>query len=211
MSSSNNRAQDRSLFNEAGEILLRPDVYQPPADQQLPFRSGNMMSRESAASPQVFAATSPAAGDKRRRAPSTSTESRKRKQQALHEDIKAANTHHPVEDSSADDNSALGKRSLQAQIEVSDLFFNRYLGLSARKEPEEKGEDGEDSEEVELTEEEKKQKQFLRANMRFVYDKEEEMDEKLMDMQMRMFAESRERAKGGEEEGYEGDTEKGFK
>lgn len=210
MSSSNNQAQDRDLLNEAGEILLRPDVYQPPTDQHLPIRSGTTMARQTANSPQLFAATSPAAGDKRRRAPSTSTESRKRKQQALHEDIKAANTHHPVEDSSADDNSALKKRSFQACVEASNLFFNRYIGAFTPKNSEEKTEDAEDSEEVELTEEEKKQKQFLRANMRFVYE-EEEVNENMAEMQMRMFAESRERAKGGEEEGYEGDTEKGFK
>lgn len=213
MSSFSNQAQGRTLFNEAGEMLLRPDVYQPPADQQLPFRSGNTMARQPGNSPQLFAATTSAAGNKRRRAPSTSTETRKRKQQALHEDIKAANTHFPIEDSSADDNSALKKRSFQACVEASDLCFNRYLGLLARKESEEKSEgaaDSEESSEVELTPEEKKQKQFLRSKMKFVYDGEE-VDQDLADMQMRMLTESRERVKGGDEEGYEGDTEKGFK
>ena len=181
MSPSHNQSEGRNLLNEAGEILLRPDVYQPPTDQHLPIRSGTTMARQTASSPQLFVATSPAAGDKRRRAPSTSTGSRKRKQQALHEDIKAANTHHPVEDSSADDNSALKKRSFQACVEASDLFFNKYIGAFTRKDSEEKPEDAEDSEEVELTEEEKKQKQFLRANMRFVYD-EEELDEKMAEV-----------------------------
>ena len=45
---------------------------------------------------------------------------------------------------------------------------------------------------------ESKQKQFLRANMRFVYD-EVEVDENMVEMQMRMLAESRERVKPNDE------------